>query len=402
MYFILILIASLSSAPAMAGAGGNLCEQIFQSNAARVEPSAPRAMAPKGMDIFGFMMKLIFKPSALVEMREVHSESSLPGIGDGLKLAFLNPPITDFSEQERTSYRDYQRSMKSLKKSLDQLHFREDMKDVKTRQECFAYVERSPNVAQVLQEMEDTINKNQDLISKKEAVSVSQEIEAKERFLRRQGWTIIRSKNANEIHTQIRESRPSAVMILSHASVDGKIYDDELNAFPKGFFNSLRGYLDNLVIYSCYPEAVMENYGIPALSKDFNYFYPTAKEKIKSFLGEKTPIIALKSIRDLPLGKIIGPRPEEKCFMVLDQAIPSEFGIFLNGIFLDSGVSTVSFDCGILQDSNRIEIFSTVTNSFRGKLGVKQIKLNSERVIQLTEFSSSTTNRHIVTRGLFN
>jgi len=397
----LIILLSFSSMNSFAGISENICNQIFPENG--IESAESKKNSRLGTsDLLLFAGKLMFSPSSLVEIQKIENNLQTKKKSEGMKLAIITAKTTHLSKEENERLDQYRKSLSHVRKELKKLGFQKGMSSIHTKESCIDYISNDQELETKLQELQDLVELNIPLIAKSTEERTSIEIEAKEGFLTRQNWVIIKEKNVNEIHSLIKKANPSAVLLLGHSSADGKLYDHELNPFPAGYFKSLTGNIDHLIIYSCYPEEVVKKYELNEVALSMNVFYPKAGGKTEQFIGKKTPVIALKSIRNIDLNNTREFKTKEECMFNFKKKLPVEFGVFLNGVYLSSGSDEVAFDCLLLKDSNRIEIYSTVESDFKGKPDIQEVLFNSHQKIPLEEFNSSSTNRHIVTKGSFN
>jgi len=391
----------ISTTPAFASVSEEICNQLFPVDQI-IAPENEEIVKRGAFDLLFFAGKLLFKPASLVDIQKIENNLQSKVKAEGVKLAFLTTEMTHLNEQENEALSTYNVELKDIRKNLKKLGFQKKIRSISSKESCINYIENDKAILEKLQELQNLVEVNFSLITKYEEEKVTYEIEAKENFLIRNNWIIIKEKNLNEIHSLIRKNNPSAVLLLSHSSSNGKLFDHKLNQFPKGFFQSLKGHMDNLIVYSCYSEEVLKQYELLEISKNMNIFYPEAKKRMKQFIGKKTPIIALKSIKNLKLYSTRDTQKKEECLLSFKNRTPLEFGIFLNGVYLSSGSDEIEFDCSLLKETNQIEIYSTVESNFEGKLDIKEVTLNSFYEIPLEEFHTSSTNRHIVTKGTFN
>jgi virulence-associated protein VapD len=396
--FILFLF---SSNLCFAGVGENICSQLYPEDGIDSLNNKDYSR-PGTLDLMLFAGKLLFKPSSLVDIHKIENNLQTNIKSDGVKLAIITTETTHLSKDENEKLDQYREKLSEIRRELKRHGFQKKIRSINSKESCITYISSDLQLESKLQELQDLVESNFSLITKFEEEKTTIEIEAKEKFLSRKNWVIIKEKNVNEIHHLIKKTNPSAVLLLSHSSADGKLFDHKLNPFPSGYFQSLKGNIDNLIIYSCYTDEVIKKYKLDEIARNMNIFYPKAKKKMSQFIGKKTPVIALKSIKNLKFYSTKENKTKEECMINFKRKLPVEFGVFLNGVYLSSGSDEVSFDCSLLKDSNQIEIYSTIETEFEGKLEIKEALLNSYQEIPLEEFNTSSTNRHIETKGSFN
>lgn len=397
----LLILFLFSSNPSFAGISENICSQLYPDEGINSANKKDESR-PGTLDWMLFAGKLLFKPSSLVDIHKIENNLQKSIKAEGVKIAIITTETVHLSKDENQQLDRYRETLSEIRYELKRHGFQKKIRSVSSKESCISTISSDPQLEKKLQELQDLVESNFSLLAKLEKEKTTNEIEAKEEFLRRKHWVIIKEKNVNEIHHLIKNAKPYAVLLLGHSSPDGKLFDYKLNPFPSGYFQSLKGSIDNLIIYSCYSDGVIRKYQLEDIARYMNIFYPKARNSMSQFIGKKTPIIALKSIKNIRLYSSNESKTKEECMFNFNKKLPTEFGVFLNGTYLSSGSDEISFDCSLLKDANQIEIYSTIETEFEGKLEIKEVLLNHFQEIRLVEYNSSSSNRHIVTKGSFN
>jgi hypothetical protein len=405
MYSLVFLIWSSLSVPAFAGIGQNVCDQLFSPQkdiTAQESRGQNQRRSHYGLELLKLMGRISFAPSTMVKMQKIPNQLMVGVKESELKLAFINPKETILSLSESKSYQRYKLEQKRIQSELKDIGFRQSLRKLKDHSECLAYMQSDPLIEVKLLELEKLVEANQDLIKKQEEANTTKEIQAQEKFLLRENWQIIKGKNLNQIYSLIKELKPHTVLFLSHASVEGRLFDQDSNVIPVSFFKSLERDIHNLVLFNCYPEKVNGFYQFHELGQKINVYFPQVEAGVSLFLQDKTPVMALKSIKRISLESIEqSPQPKICTFSALKD-LSENFSIFLNGIFLGPVSGAIEFDCSYLRQNNQLEIYATQKHTISEKPALASIHLNNQIEIPLREFISKTTNRHIVTKGSFN
>ena len=403
MLYIMFLSCSLSL-QLYAGIGSSVCDQMFPAKGeinAQDQKIRKQDRPNYSLELMKFLGRITLAPSTLVKIHHLKNERTFSDVKDGKKIAFFNPKETNLTPEEEKAYRHYIKEQKNIRSGLKDLGFRKGLRTAKNHAECLSFITKEPLIEIKLQQLQDLIELNQNVLKKHEDSKTSKQLQDQEKFLLKEKWRIIKGKNFNQIHSIIKSVKPNSVLFVSHSSPEGRLFDYASNIFPVSFFTSIENYVHNLILFNCHSEKVNEFYKMSLVGRSINVYFPKTEKGVSLFLKDATPIIALKSIRKIPLYTLDKASQTESCTFQIGEEIPSHYSLFLNNKYLGALVDRIEFNCDLLRDNNRIEVFSTIKSDSTEKPNLFSLTLNTNIHVPLGEINSKTTNRHIVTKGSF-
>lgn len=340
-----------------------------------------------------FLTKFIFAPDSLIEISKKSSSLEVDKTSSkGKRIAFLLLPEAKLSLQEKLELRALEKSRNQILKRLKKQNFVSKVRKSKDSQECLRLIEENRLVPDLIF-LNDMAPKFLSLKQKEIEERTYLEQASKKKYLQKQGWEVFENLNLNEIAEKIRLISPNSVLLITHASNDGRVYDSKKNPLPKTFF-SLLG-IDNLILYSCYGDEALEYYSFG----NFNIFTASPTPFAERVLESAVPLNSLKAISKIKLERLSHPEIR-MCLLTLPRVDEKALGVHINGFYLGGTRLSHSFPCSILKDENALEIFSVMKERHLGNSGIFEAYING-RKIHLQDFLTSK-NRHIVTKGFFN
>jgi hypothetical protein len=151
----------------------------------------------------------------------------------------------------------------------------------------------------------------------------------------------------DQINHALQNPSSDTVVLVLHASEDGRLYDAHWNLIPNSTFKEMNKNIKILAIYSCHSEAVLDRYELAKIAIDENLeiVLPQVNPKFKWLLGDGAPPVLfahfLKSVKKLDMtyftGELTSNLPiEKKCSITIDlhHLQKGELGLFLNQKFL--------------------------------------------------------------------
>lgn len=383
MNWLFLGMALLFSGPTFSGTIESFCQEVM----------SPRSEKKVSLKNSGkFLAKFIFSPESLVTINKTSSSLSIKQEnGPREKMAFLLLPLTELDQKEKAELSSVSKQRKTILKRLKKQHFFSDLKKISESSECVSYIQKN-HFEETLSELSQIAPRFIELKQKEiEEISYKEQIK-KKKFLKKEGWKVFENLSLLEVHDLISRTKPNDVLLITHASQDGKIYDSFKNPFPRMFFSSLD--IENLILYSCYGEEsqMFYNFG------NFNLYTVAPTPFAEQFLSESVPLNSLKAISKIKLQSLLRPY-DRKCIFEVPSIRSNKLGAFLNGHFLGALNSTITFSCSILDKKNEIEIYSVLKERHQGEVGISWLLFNGVQ-IDLKDYLTGK-NRHIVTKGLF-
>lgn len=363
----------------------------IESFCSEVTKSRPEKSSPKGVG--KFLLKFIFSPESLVEVQTVSSLLPQKTQPNRVKLAFLSLPKVELSRKEKEELKTLKNKRKLSLKDLKKRSFYKSLAKTSNQEECLSFL-KDNNFTTTLKELDKIAPRYLEL-KQIEADDYAFKTQSKKRsFLRKDGWKIFENKNLNEIFSIVQELKPNDLLLIGHASNDGKTYDAFKNAFPKNYFENLG--IDNLILYSCYSEESVDYYSFGK----YNIFTTSPTSFAEQFLDDSIPLNSLKVIKSIELKSLMRPRTEICSFELPVKETSTLLSINLNKSFIGAVAKKVNFPCSLLKETNSVEIFSTLNERHFGSIEINTLYFNNN-AIHLNEFITTKNNRHIVSRGTF-
>jgi hypothetical protein len=344
------------------------------------------------------ILSIIFNQKSLVEINPI---DSIHENNDESPNKILFNLIQDekISNKEKIEYKRLKRSLKQQVGVLQRLNFIQEIKLLNDYESCKNYLEEH-NLSVLLSNLDITYKAYNFLSEKDLKVKTRHLIQKKLPSFRRKGWKIFSDLNMNEVHTIIKENPLSSIVLVGHATPNGELVDVNNAPIPSSFFRNLQ--IGNLLIYSCHPSEIINNYSLDSNQSITNYFSPQLNQRFTQFLNtDKIPMNSIKTIHNLSFKTVNTEIRNDECtFETSSQN--NNIGVFLNKIYLGKLDYSISLDCNILKErSNLIEIYQTSKKIQINSLNLTNLTLNNSINIELSEFISRTTNTHIVSKGTF-
>lgn len=159
-----------------------------------------------------------------------------------------------------------------------------------------------------------------------------------------------------------QQHAPVAALLL-HATADGSLYDSYYHRIPRSVFEEISAEIQVLVIYSCHPEAVRQQYRLQKLADDKRMVVvtPELHPKVEWLFHESVPTgLFSQFLKKTQMSYRVVERPvlsrlnAEECWVQVDHS-GADLGFWLNQHYLGMpaySLGRLSFDCSILREKN--------------------------------------------------
>lgn len=373
--------------------------QFCQAYFSQKNPQSPNQK--KNSSAFKFLLTFMYNPKALVEIAPLDGS-----VIDSLnkrstsKLFFDLIPREKMTQDEKSELKRLRKIVNQNKKQLNRKEFINSLNKLSTHEECYQFID-TPDMTNLFLKFEKDYKSYYDLKTKKFNEVTAKMMEKNLNIFRRKGWTVFTGLSINEVHRQILKAPKSTVLIVGHASEKGEVVDKDVNIIPATFFKNTE--IDNLIIYSCHSDKVIDFYEIYHIKSIHRYYKPQLTEISQGMIeADKIPLIALKTILKETFNVNSSTYSAKSCSLHMNTS-NNTMGVFLNKIFLGSMEKEIFFDCDFLKgNGNILEIYSMEKSRMQGSLNLSAVTLNKSEVVKLNDFISKVTNKHIVTKGTFN
>lgn len=373
-----------------------VCNEALQN---QISPKRPRKLK-----LLKVLLTTRFAPKKMIQFhqREIASPD-LENKKSQNRIVFINLPKTMLTREERLALRSYQLKLNTMRSVLTQAGFYQMTQAANSTEECVQYLENTPSAMNSLLEAHEMSSPLNALEKKSQDEKSYNQYLKRKKHLIRNGWKVVKDLNLNQIHHMISFMKPTSVMLISHAALDGSIYDIEGKVVPESYFQSLPHSVSNLIFYNCYSQQSVNKY----LNNKYNIsllaHYPLAKASFEQILNDQIPLNSLKRINQLKLrGK--KQTTEGLCSIEMDTSSNKNYALFLNKIYLGMLDESFTFNCKLLSQNNEIEIYSTNNNPILSSLAISSVLVRTPAKdfnLSTQEFISRVTQRHIVTKTSF-
>ena len=391
MVFFGFLILSLNT---YAGnkLAASFCHAYFeQENAQELTSKKPKA--------FKFLLKFLFHPSSLVEI-EALKEAKLDEFAEKkgqTKILFNLLSDTEMTNSQKKELKRLSQIVKQNKKEIKNERLYENLKLLSNEEECISYIE-IPHVLALIEKFENDYKKYQPFKEKEDKAKEAKLIKKKTKKFIKKGWKVFSSLNINQIHNEMIKNPGATVLMVGHATERGEVVDHKLNILPASFFVNTE--IENLIIYTCYPDEVASFYQVLANKNIINYYLPRLNRVTEGIMSAtQTPMNSIQSVLEIPFRSHYISYPEKKCSLFFNQTHEA-LAVFLNKTYLGSLKKEILFDCALLKERNSLEVYALSKEGVKGSLGLSLL-LNHREQIQTSEFVSRVTGKHIVTKAQF-
>ena len=390
--FIIQIICLLFSHGALASGGEEFCQTYLE-----IQKTTHQKMSLKEG------LKLTLFPSTIIHPVELKQENESSDSVIGEKYIFVHLPERKFDPQKIEE-------MKIREKELSKLDLFQKLKFIQDRESCLSLLIHHGDDFKKVEDYFDFYLKNQDQIEAYGEEKSLKVLRKKLKTFQRKGWGVYFVDHVSEMYQKLHaSSKISDLFIIAHSDKFGRLYDAHKNTFPKGAFANLPKSLKRLVIYSCHSEKVLDFYKIKSNLHKYSVYYPQVEESFKSLFESKTPLVSIRSFKDIsPKKSFISLNSIPRCELKItnDQKLNS-MAVSLNDQFLGlinlSRGPRLDFDCDLLRPEKNQFKFFDMDQSARGSLGeweaVLKNKQGERKKINLKEYLSWDQQKHLLTIG---
>jgi len=310
---------------------------------------------------FGFLLRYEVAPGSFLKPVTVDG-SPVQKINQGTVSILSVGAISDEERSHRMqAYERAAKTFRSERKSLSKL-----LKGLQTEDQCETALRNSRFDLDAYQALADFLQTEREAAGDAENAAIQSSIRHQlgKKVLLPQALTL------DQIRTVLASGESEAVVLILHASDDGRLYDSNWNQIPKSVFQNLSSKIKLLVVYACHAEKVAAYYRLPALASEHSVqvVIPKVNPKVQWLLGDSVPSAFLKRFlkKVIPLSQIHNEQKHnesasialaEACRMrfELDGLQGGELAVFLNRVYLGRVSATsreLTYDCALTGPRN--------------------------------------------------
>jgi|GEM_PF-2303700 len=236
----------------------------------------------------GFLLRYEVAPGSFLKAIAVDG-SPIRRFNDDTSVSILS--VGTMADEERSErIQAYERAMKTFqseRKKLSRL-----LKGLHTEDQCKQAVQGGHFDVEAYRALADYLQTERQAAGDVENAAIQSSIhrQLRKRISSIEGTTLERIQGA------LKSSESGTVVLVLHASDDGRLYDSNWNQIPKSIFRNLSSKIKQLVIYACHAEKVAEYYQLAALKSEHSVqvVIPKVNPKIQWLLGDSVPSVFLK------------------------------------------------------------------------------------------------------------
>lgn len=352
-------------------------------------------------------LKLLFHPRSLIRARQWDRPVPLLSPRDADKTArkvayvMLNAPKWDDSVV---------RAVRETQQRIRRLPIVQDLARIETLNACRSVIKQDSFGYARMSDYLDQFKNAEPHLEAKRQWELRTLVEKKLAAFARKGWEIRFPRTYFEFMSELERERDiREAMLISHADVDGKLYDASGNAVPKGFLLNLPVNLRKLILFSCHTESVLDHYEAIQASSTLDIHYPELRDRHQNLYQTSIPVVALRGMLvSAEAGITTLSEPDRAC--KLDVVLPEASGRYevllenrLIGILDRAREKSIPFDCSLLGSGKLIFKLHHAEGEARLPPRVSEMRLTTPGtgmvLLRVKEFVSSDGTRHIQTIG---
>ena len=394
------------------------CTELVANNLKKQNTDSPESKRLSFGKQFNLIFNILFTPKNIVEMNTLELSEDFTEEGiiskqdmdesshsvNGKKYAFLFIKEAFISQEENRKLKSLKKSLRKRQSQINDLDFTRELKNITDQSRCQTLVEQySEDYNRVIQLSQD-IDRARPLLKEQQDALFYKLTMLKTKFLKRKGWTIIKSATFYKAN-QLMNQDGVAALFITHSTHSGKIIDANGNTTPKQFFKSIPNSVDKVIMYSCHSNAVIKHYAINSKKRSYVYSYPLVKNQFQLLFKNSIPLISLKKIRKTLKLKPKKLSSQDKCHVTLNSNHSNDgYNLYLNRHYIGSlntqkSNHTFAFDCELSKEINYVTIYRTKDSKIDTS-GDHFISVTIDRSLttDLSNHYSKTTNNHIVSK----